>query len=101
LATKRLKDGDGKEVTDDKALADLLNQSFKSIFTREDMRNVPVPEDMHPTTVLLAADFLKERHAEKNKKTMGRSMQQLDSRDWAKGPAVNRGWSCTGPCHME
>jgi uncharacterized HAD superfamily protein len=52
-----LKDGDGMVVTDDKAMADLLNRSFKSIFTRKDMSNVPVPEDMQPRTALLTVDF--------------------------------------------
>jgi hypothetical protein len=52
-----LKDKDGKAVTEDEEMAELLNQSFKDIFTREDTSNVPEPEDLNPRSNLSKVDF--------------------------------------------
>ena len=38
-----LKDPTGKIVTDDKQTADLLNKYFVSVFTKEDLANIPEP----------------------------------------------------------
>jgi hypothetical protein len=41
-----LKDKDKKVVTDDEGMAKILNEFFSSVFTREDVRNIPVAEPM-------------------------------------------------------
>jgi hypothetical protein len=52
-----LKDNDGNAVTGDEEMADLLNQSFKTCFTREDTRSVPEPGNLNPRTILDRVDF--------------------------------------------
>jgi hypothetical protein len=39
-----LKDKQGKVVTDDEGMAELLNKAFKDVFTREDTTGIPTPE---------------------------------------------------------
>ena len=42
-----LKDSDGNIKTDDKSMTETLNQFFSSVFTREDLTDLPVPEDCY------------------------------------------------------
>jgi Reverse transcriptase (RNA-dependent DNA polymerase)/Endonuclease-reverse transcriptase len=42
-----LRDRDGKTVTENENMADLLNETFGKSFTREDAENVPDPEVIH------------------------------------------------------
>jgi hypothetical protein len=52
-----LKDKDGCTVSGNEDMAELLNQSFKDVFTREDTNNIPEPEDMQPRSVLHTVKF--------------------------------------------
>ena len=38
-----LKDNEGKSVTDDESMTTILNQFFSSVFTSEDLSNLPEP----------------------------------------------------------
>jgi len=62
-----LKDKDGRPVTGDEEMADLLNQCFKTCFTREDTSNVPEPDKLTPQNNSKISEFLRERCAKKNK----------------------------------
>jgi hypothetical protein len=50
-------------------MADLLNQTFKTCFTREDTRNVPEPKNLNPRTNLDRVDFC-ERNVRKKIKNL-------------------------------
>jgi len=41
-----LKDKENRTITDDKEMAELLNKFFSSVFTREDVQNVPLAAEM-------------------------------------------------------
>ena len=41
-----LKDKENRTITDDKEMAELLNKFFSSVFTREDVQNVPSAAEM-------------------------------------------------------
>jgi hypothetical protein len=56
-------------VTGDEEMADLLNQCFKTCFTREDTSNVPEPEKLTPKTILQSVNFC-EREVRKKIKDL-------------------------------
>jgi len=52
-----LKNGDGDAVADAQGMAEVLNRTFKDVFTREDPTTVPEPADMAAETILSQVRF--------------------------------------------
>ncbi len=49
--TGPLKDKENRTITDDKEMAKLLNKFFSSVFTREDVQNVPSAAEMEASSL--------------------------------------------------
>ena len=61
-----LKDSTGATVTDDSSMANVLNCFFSSVFTEEDLNNLPVPKKMyHGNNPLNRVEFSEELVKEK------------------------------------
>jgi hypothetical protein len=59
-----LKDSENKTVSEDRGMAELLNKFFSSVFTREDIRNVPSAETMDAPdleTVIVTHKLVREK----------------------------------------
>lgn len=52
-----LKSGDGGMVSDAQGMAEILNRSFKDVFTREDLTSVPEPEELVTDSLLRSMKF--------------------------------------------
>jgi len=50
--TGPLKNGDGEMVGDSEGMAEILNKAFKEVFTRENLGEVPNPEDLEVRSTL-------------------------------------------------
>ena len=63
-----LKDKEGKMISGDKEMAEMLNAFFVSVFTREDTRNIPVPRPERLDRVLTTARITAEKVKRKVKR---------------------------------
>ena len=52
-----LKNVSGEVVTDSEGMANVLNMAFKEVFTREDTKNIPDPEQLRTNTYLSEVRF--------------------------------------------
>ena len=63
-----LKDGAGRAVSGNEAMAKIFNEYFSSVFTREDVSNVPDPEQHHRGPILTEVKVTVKKVKEKIKK---------------------------------
>ena len=63
-----LKDKEGKMISGDKEMTEMLNTFFVSVFTREDTRNIPVPRPERLDRVLTTARITAEKVKRKVKR---------------------------------
>ena len=63
-----LKDEEGKMISGDKEMAEMLNEFFVSVFTREDTRDIPVPRPERLERVLTTARITADKVRRKVKR---------------------------------
>ena len=63
-----LKDGGGRVLREDKEMAGLFNEFFSSVFTREDPKNIPEPQQMRMDSTLSDIQVTKKKVSDKIRK---------------------------------